>query len=73
MKAWSDAAGGLSVSPADDQLIELEEDVIAFYGMATVELSRGSVVFGARVEHTDYTSEGPELQTAYSIADRLFR
>lgn len=65
-QAWSDAAGGLSVSPADDQLIELEEDVIAFYGMATVELSRGSVVFGARVEHTDYTSEGPELQTAYS-------
>ena len=65
-QAWSDAAGGLAVTPADDQLIALEEDIIAFYGMATVELSRGSVVFGARVEHTDYTSEGPQLQTAYS-------
>jgi len=65
-QAWSDAVGGLGVTPAADQLIEIEETLTALYGMATVELERGSVVFGARLEHTDYTSNGPELATAYS-------
>ena len=65
-RAWSDAVGGLSVTPADDQLISIKEDIISGYAMATVPFEGGNFVFGARVEATDYTSAGPEIDVDYS-------
>ncbi len=64
--AWSDAAGGISVAAQDDQLVSIEEDVLAAYAMATFEFDRSSFVIGARVEQTDYTSSGPAIPGGFS-------
>ena len=63
---WSEAVGGLHVTPAADQLISIKEDIIAGYAMATVPFEGGNFVFGARVESTDYTSAGPDIAVDYS-------
>jgi len=57
--AW-EAAGGLGpVDPADDLLVAIDEDILAAYLMATTRFAWGNVVYGVRVEQTDYTSAGP--------------
>ncbi|WP_250459096.1 TonB-dependent receptor [Microbulbifer litoralis] len=58
-RAWSEAVGGLEVTPNDSQEIRLEEDITAGYAMVTSDYGWGNLVWGARVENTDYLSEGP--------------
>jgi TonB-dependent receptor len=57
--AWR-ASGLLSPqpNPSPDELVAIEEDIIAAYGMATTRFDWGNVVYGVRVEQTDYTSSG---------------
>jgi len=64
--AWDASVGGISVSAPDDQIVEIEEDILAVYAMATTEFEGGNVVYGARVEFTDYTSSGPAIDVAVS-------
>ena len=59
--AWEAAAGGLNVSFDEDTLTNIEEDVLALYGMGTSEFSWGNLVYGLRVEQTDFTSAGSLL------------
>lgn len=57
--AW-EAAGGLgAVDPAPEQLVSIDEDILALYAMATTRFGWGNVVYGMRVEQTDYRSAGP--------------
>ncbi|MEM9744202.1 MAG: TonB-dependent receptor [Pseudomonadota bacterium] len=56
--AWAAAVGGLGAPFDDDTLIEIDEDVIAVFAMGTTEFSWGSLVYGARIEQTDFTSSG---------------
>ena len=65
-EAWAAAAGGLDIPAAPDQIVSIEEDILAGYAMATTRFDGGNIVYGARVEMTDYTSAGPELDVAYS-------
>ena len=58
---WAELVGGLSASISDDLLIGIEEDIIAGYAMATTGFDGGNLVYGARVEMTDYTSSGPAI------------
>ncbi|QKX17275.1 TonB-dependent receptor [Microbulbifer sp. YPW1] len=58
-KAWDTAAGGLTLTPNASQAIRIEEDVTAGYAMVNTDYSWGNLVLGARVENTDYLSEGP--------------
>lgn len=58
-RAWSQAVGGLSVSTPDNQVVAIDEDITAAYGMTTTDFNWGNMVLGARVERTDYSSEGP--------------
>ena len=64
--AWDASVGGISVAAPDDQIVEIEEDILAVYAMATTEFEGGNVVYGARVEFTDYTSAGPAIDVAVS-------
>ncbi len=57
-KAWDAAAGGLAAEYTPDSLISIEEDVTALYAMATSKFDWGSLVYGLRVEQTDFTSAG---------------
>ncbi len=57
-KAWDAAAGGLTAEFTPDSLISIEEDVTALYAMATSKFDWGSLVYGLRVEQTDFTSAG---------------
>lgn len=57
--AWEAAGGVGPIDPAPDQLVSIEEDIIALYAMATTRFSWGNMVYGVRVEQTDYRSAGP--------------
>lgn len=65
--AWSTAAGGLSVTTPQDQLISIDESISAAYGMATTDYDWGNVVLGARLERTDYKSQGPSATFSDTI------
>ena len=67
--AWSAAVGGISIPAAADQVVLIEEDVLAAYAMATLDFDGGNLVVGARVEQTDYTSTGPAVPGGYSADD----
>ena len=57
--AW--LASGLlapELEPSSDQQVQIDEDIIALYVMATTGFDWGNVVYGARLEYTDYTSAG---------------
>lgn len=45
-------------SPSSDELVAIDEDILALYGMGTTRFSWGNMVYGVRVEQTDYTSAG---------------
>ncbi|WP_299595373.1 TonB-dependent receptor [uncultured Microbulbifer sp.] len=60
--AWETAAGGLEAEPNDTQKIRLQEDIARAYAMVTTDYSWGNLVLGARVENTDYVSEGPQAE-----------
>lgn len=56
--AWAEATGGVGGSFDDDSIIALEEDLYAAYAMATTPFSWGNIVYGARVELTDFATTG---------------
>ena len=60
------ASVGFDNPPGDSQPIEIDEDIYAAYAMMTSDFSWGNIVYGARVEFTDYTSNGPAIDVAYS-------
>jgi TonB-dependent receptor len=62
-QAWEQAAGGLSADFTEDSLISIEEDILSLYGMATTDFSWGNLVYGVRVEQTDFTSQGTLLNS----------
>ena len=55
--AW-EATGTLHNSYAETDKISVDEKVTAAYAMATTEMAWGNLSFGARIEQTDYRSEG---------------
>ena len=59
--AWDQAAGGISAPFDPDSLTNIEEDVLALYAMGTTDFSWGNLVYGVRVEQTDFTSSGTLL------------
>ncbi len=67
-QAWKDT-GTLNDDVSDDALIALNEDILAVYAMATTDFDWGNIVFGARVETTDYTSEGTVEGEPISVDD----
>ena len=68
LDAWEAATGGLSAPFDEDSLVEIEEDVLAVYAMATTSFDWGNVVYGVRIEQTDFTSSGSLLNDDGSIS-----
>lgn len=66
--AWEAEVGSLSAPFDPDTLIRIEEDVVAAYAMATTEFDWGNVVYGVRIEQTDFTSSGSLLNEDGSIS-----
>lgn len=56
--AWEQAAGGISAPFGDDTQIVVDENIYALYGMGTAYMSWGELVYGARVEITDFETTG---------------
>jgi len=57
--AWT--ASGLlpaEINTSSDEQVAIDEDIISLYGMATTRFDWGNVVYGLRLEQTDYTSSG---------------
>lgn len=67
--AWRAAAGqGFIPAFDDDSLVDIEETIYAGYAMATMPTSWGNVVFGARVEATDFETSGQLVNDAGGIS-----
>ena len=62
------AASGVTppTVPTPDEIIELEEDLISVYAQAKTDFEWGNVVYGVRVESTDFSTEGITLDMAGS-------
>lgn len=59
--AW-EATGAQLVSPAEaSEVTSIEEDILAVYAMLEHEFDWGNVVYGVRIEQTDYVSTGTLL------------
>lgn len=63
--AWDSAVGGIEATFDDDSLVDITEDITAVYAMATNRFGWGNVVWGARLEYTDYTSAGPAIDVEF--------
>ncbi|MEM9287302.1 MAG: TonB-dependent receptor [Pseudomonadota bacterium] len=60
--AWEAAAGGSLEVPFDeDSLIGIDENIFAAYVMGTTDFSWGNIVYGVRIEHTDFNTNGTQL------------
>lgn len=72
LAAWEAAIGGkVKGAPTDDQLVNIDEDITSLYLMNTTEFNWGNVVYGVRVENTDYTSSGPDANYSGSFTNVL--
>ena len=56
--AWESAVGGFDLSFDEDPVTPIEEDVLALYAMGTTDFDWGNLVYGVRVEQTEFTSAG---------------
>lgn len=57
-QAW-EATGASLVSPAEaSEVTQIEEDITVAYAMLDEQFYWGSLVYGVRIEQTDYTSSG---------------
>ena len=61
--AWAANVGGLSAPFDEDSLTLIEEDVTSLYAMATTDTAWGNLVYGLRVEQTDFSSAGTLLNS----------
>lgn len=61
--AYRAADPGFSVYPdfAPEELVSIEEDLVAAYAMATTQFDWGNLVYGARVESTSFSTEGTQV------------
>lgn len=67
--AWA-AAGGLgNVAIAPENLIAINEEIMAGYAMVTTLFSWGNIVSGARFERTEYSSAGTIEGEALKVED----
>lgn len=71
LAAWEAATGKVTGSPSDDQVVNIKEDITSLYLMNTTEFSWGNLVYGARVENTDYTSSGPDANYSDTFTNVL--
>ena len=62
--AWEQAIGGFDIAFDDDSLISIDENIYAGYVSVESEFDRGSLVFGVRVEATDFTTSGSQVGPA---------
>ncbi|MCB1645507.1 MAG: TonB-dependent receptor [Pseudomonadales bacterium] len=70
-RAWIASGGQLQVTPTEDQRVAISEDITALYAMMTSIFDWGNIVYGVRVERTDYTSKGTLNGAAVSVGDNF--
>lgn len=63
LEAWEAANGGsLRVTdiPEDSEIL-IEEDILTAFAMADTKFENGNIVYGVRLEYTEYLSAGPAI------------
>ncbi|MDP5054121.1 MAG: TonB-dependent receptor [Congregibacter sp.] len=56
--AWEAEGGVGDFAVPEDLRVQIDEDIIAAYAMATTRFGWGDIVYGLRIESTDYISAG---------------
>ncbi len=62
---WLNDGADFAIPFDADSLVEIEEEIVAGYAMITQDFDWGNVVYGARVEYTDYTTDGPSINVEF--------
>jgi TonB-dependent receptor len=70
-RAWEASPVWSIPTPPDDELVLIDEDILAVYGMSTVQYDWGNVVFGLRIEQTDYTSRGTNEGAPIAVSNNF--
>lgn len=65
--AWESAIGGFDVSFDDDSIIGIEENIFAGYVSVENVFDWGGLVFGARVEATDFSTTGNQVDAGGTL------
>lgn len=69
---WEAISGDLSAADiSENDKINIEETITSIYGMATTSMHWGNIVWGLRIEQTDYTSTGPDGESANDYTNVL--
>ncbi len=68
-QAWEASPAWSIPAPPDEEIILLDEDIVALYGMSTIDYDWGNLVLGLRIEQTDYTSRGTNNGVAIAVSD----
>lgn len=66
---WERLGGVGPIEVPPEELVAIDEDIISVYAMATTRFDWGNVVYGLRLEQTDYTSSGPVGEGFLSVDD----
>lgn len=61
IEAWETAVGGFDVAFDDDSIIGIDENIYAGYVSVETLFDGGSLVFGARLEATDFSTSGSQV------------
>lgn len=70
-QAW-EATGASLVSPAEaSEVTQIEEDITVAYAMIDEQFYWGSLVYGVRIEQTDYTSSGTLIDDATGLENAI--
>ncbi len=64
--AWEQSPGGIDYSFPEDTKVDINEDILAAYGMLTHQFDWGNLVWGVRIEDTDFTTTGPDLGVVHN-------
>lgn len=56
-----DAAGGIPKTFNPVNNTNIDENIYAVYGMATTDLDWGNIVYGVRLEYTDFSTAGTQI------------
>ena len=69
---WEAAGGILTPVASEENVTAIVEDIMAVYAMIDTEYDWGNVVYGVRIEETEYSSEGSLLNDETGALEPIY-
>jgi len=69
---WEAAGGNLTPAAPEEDVTSIVEDIMAVYAMIDTEYDWGNIVYGVRIEETEYSSEGSLLNDETGALEPIY-